>query len=129
MDRAAMERFCDDWFASWTGNHPEALLSHYSEDAQYVDPARPTGLRGHDELRAYFVKLLGLNPHWVWRRKELHPLAERRGFVVLYEATIPIGGETLVERGMDLVLLDEDGRIARNEVFFDRARWLRMLGR
>lgn len=129
MDKAAMERLCDAWFEAWTGNEPERLLSFYAEDCRYVDPARPHGLRGHAELRPYFVKLLGLNPHWVWKRRELHPLAHERGFVVLYEATIPIGGETLVERGMDLVLLDAAGKIARNEVFFDRARWLAMLGR
>lgn len=124
-----MERFCDAWFASWTGNDPERLLAHYAEDCRYVDPARPAGLRGHAELRPYFVKLLGLNPDWAWTRRELHPLADGTGFAVLYEARIPLGGETLVERGMDLVVLDAAGRIARNEVFFDRARWLAKLGR
>ena len=130
MDRAAMERLCDDWFAAWTGNQPERLLAHYSQDCSYVDPARPAGLRGHAELRPYFTKLLAANPDGVWTRRELHPLAHARGFVVLYEATIPIPGkETLVERGMDLVTLDDAGRIARNEVFFDLSRWLARLGR
>lgn len=130
MDEPAMERLCDAWFAAWTGNEPERLLSHYSVDCSYVDPARPQGLRGHAELRPYFAKLLGRNPDWTWKRRELHPLADGRGFVVLYEATIPIPGQpTLVERGMDLVLLDAQGRITRNEVFFDLSRWLALLGK
>lgn len=130
MDDAAMERLCDEWFAAWTGNEPERLLAFYAEDCVYVDPARPQGLRGHAELRPYFVKLLGRNPDWVWKRRELHPLADGAGFVALYEATIPIPGqETLVERGMDLVTLDVHGKIARNEVFFDLSRWLARMGR
>lgn len=130
MDRASMERLCDDWFAAWTGNEPERLLGFYAEDCAYVDPARPKGLRGHAELRPYFVKLLGANPSWVWKRQALHPLADGRGFAVQYEATIPIPGkETLVERGMDLVHLDAQGRIARNDVYFDLSRWLARLGR
>lgn len=129
-DRASLERLCDGWFAAWRGNDPERLLGHYAEDCSYVDPARPAGLRGHAQLRPYFVKLLGANPEWVWTRRELRPLAGEDGFVVLYEATIPIPGQdTLVERGMDLVLLDEEGRIVRNEVFFDLSRWLARLGR
>lgn len=125
-----MERLCDAWFAAWTGNEPERLLAHYAEDCRYVDPARPAGLRGHAQLRPYFVKLLAANPDWTWTRRELHPLDGQPGFAVLYEATIPIPGEeTLVERGMDLVLLDATGRIARNDVFFDLSRWLARLGR
>ena len=125
-----MERLCDGWFAAWTGNDPERLLGHYSEGCVYVDPARPMGVRGHAELRPYFTRLLGANPDWVWTRRELHPLREGSGFVVLYEARIPLPGqEPLVERGMDLVMLDDAGRIARNEVFFDLSRWLARLGR
>lgn len=122
--RAELEVYCDEWFRAWTGGDPDRLLEHYAEDAVYEDPARPQGIRGHGELRRYFARLLPANPDMVWTRRELRPV--EGGFVVSWTARIPVGGETLVERGMDLVLL-RDGRIARNEVYFDRAAWLSKL--
>lgn len=123
--RAELEAFCDEWFRAWTGGGAERLVAFYAEDAVYADPARPQGIRGHGELRRYFQRLLPANPHMVWTRRELHPV--EGGFTVTWTARIPVAGETLVERGMDLVML-EGGRIARNEVYFDRVAWLARLG-
>lgn len=121
---ADLEAFCDAWLEAWTGNRPEALLAFYAEDARYSDPARPHGLKGRAELRPYFVKLLGSNPEMVWTRERLWPIAG--GFVVTWTARIPVGGDVVVERGADVVLL-RDGRIAENEVYFDRSRWMAAL--
>lgn len=117
-----LETFCDRWLASWTGNRPEQLLEFYTADVCYTDPARPEGLRGQAELLSYFRKLLGANPDWVWRRVELHPTAA--GFMLKWQATVPMGGGEPVQFcGLDLVEL-HDGRIRRNEVYFDRTAWL-----
>jgi hypothetical protein len=126
VDPKELEAYCDRWLDAWRGD-PERLLAFYAPDAYYEDPARPDGLRGHEALRPYLTKLLARNPDWTWRRKSLHPV--EGGFVVRHEATIPLGGGTLVERCMDLVLLDAQGRIARNEVYFDRSRWMDALKR
>lgn len=121
MDRATLENLCDRWLAAWTGN-ADKLLEFYAPDAYYEDPARPDGLHGHSELRPYLQKLLARNPNWTWTRKSLHPIDG--GFVVRHEARVPTAAGTILERCMDLVLLDQHGLITRNEVYFDRSRWM-----
>jgi SnoaL-like domain len=111
--------FCESWLGSWTGNKPERLLSFYGETAFYRDPAKPKGLKGHGELLPYFQKLLALNPDWVWRAVEIIP--NPKGFVLKWEAKIPQGETVLMEHGLDIVEM-KDGKITRNEVFFDPSR-------
>ncbi len=114
------EVFCRDWLAAWTGNRPEHLRSFYSDDAFYRDPARPDGLRG-EELLPYFRKLLAKNPGWVWEPVEILPTA--KGFCLKWRATIPNGGTVVHETGLDIVET-RDGKITRNEVYFDRVSLL-----
>lgn len=109
--------FCREWLAAWTGNEPDRLLRYYAEDAAYRDPARPAGLQGHAEMRSYFAKLLAANPTWIWKPLEVIPT--ERGFCLKWQATVPQGDRTIVETGLDLVELT-DGKITRNEVYFDR---------
>jgi SnoaL-like domain len=107
---------CDSWLSSWTGNHPERLIEFYTDDAFYMDPAVPNGLRGRVALLTYFSKLLKKNPNWVWKRVDLFPLQD--GFILKWKATIPLNGEVVECVGMDLVEL-KDHKISRNEVYFD----------
>ncbi|EKD41824.1 MAG: hypothetical protein ACD_73C00506G0002 [uncultured bacterium] len=108
--------FCTTWLDAWTGNQPEKLISFYSRDAFYRDPAKPLGLRGHEELLPYFKKLLSRNPNWIWKAQEIFPT--EKGFILKWEATIPLKDKTIIESGMDIVELKE-GKIVRNEVYFD----------
>lgn len=119
MNDDSLVSFCNSWLAAWTGNQPERLLSFYTEDAFYRDPAKPNGLKGHAELRAYFVKLLAKNPNWVWKAIEIIPTG--KGFTLKWEGTIPVGDQVVVETGLDLVEL-RAGKISRNEVYFDPTR-------
>lgn len=116
MQKNELEKFCDAWLQSWTGNQPEDLLCYYAEDAYYQDPAQPHGLRGQQALKKYFTKLLAKNPDWIWTRQELHPITN--GFVLKWQAEIPILEADLLIEGLDLVELDEN-KITRNEVYFD----------
>lgn len=120
-----LEQFCDAWLASWTGNDPDGLLAYYAEDAAYRDPAFPKGLHGHAALRPYFAKLLAANPDWRWTREELIPTAS--GFTLKWRARIPVGDTAIEEVGLDIVEMAE-GRITRNEVYFDRTALLRAMG-
>lgn len=122
MDRSSAAAFCAAWLPAWTGNHPEALLAFYAEEAFYRDPARPEGLRGRDELARYLRRLLAANPAWVWEAVELFP--HDTGFCLKWRATIPARGTTVVEHGLDIVEV-QDGKITRNEVYFDRTALLR----
>ncbi len=119
-----LQNFCQDWLNSWTGNNPASLLSYYTEDALYSDPAVRQGLHGHTELLSYFGKLLKYNPEWKWKAIEIMETA--RGFTLKWEASIPVGNKTVIERGLDIVEL-RDGKISRNEVYFDRAGWLKAI--
>jgi ketosteroid isomerase-like protein len=121
---SSLEEFCDAWLASWTGNDPERLLAFYADDAAYRDPGSPKGLHGHAALRPYFGKLLAANPDWRWTREELIPTTA--GFTLKWRAQIPVGGTVIEEVGLDIVEM-ADGRITRNEVYFDRTALLQVL--
>lgn len=110
--------FAAQWLPAWTGNDPARLLQFYADDAFYLDPAIPDGVRGKAALLAYFSRLLERNPAWVWRQIDAIPL--EHGFLNKWQATIPVGSATVVATGVCLVQFDAAGRIARNEVYFDR---------
>ncbi len=108
--------FCSRWLPAWTGNRPDALLEFYADDALYRDPARPAAIRGRAALLEYFRKLLARNPAWEWRATEVFPT--ERGFALKWRADVPGERGSVRLEGLDLVEL-RDGRISRNEVYFD----------
>lgn len=116
-------KFAEAWLPAWTGNNPDHLASFYSEDAFYLDPAIPEGLKGKPALVAYFRKLLMYNPTWVWKQVEGIPLED--GFLNKWRATIPVGRKAIEVVGVCLVQLDGVGKIRRNEVYFDRSALLK----
>ena len=110
--------FAEKWLPAWTGNNPELLVGFYSEDAFYLDPTVPMGINGKTALLAYFRKLLGYNPNWVWTQLSAIPLED--GFLNKWLARIPVGSKTVDVVGVCLVQLNGAGKIRRNEVYFDR---------
>jgi MOSC domain-containing protein YiiM len=124
LTREEARAFAERWLPAWSGNRPELLASFYGEDAFYADPAIPAGLRGREALLAYFRRLLAHNPNWVWTQRDSIPL--QGGFLNLWHAAIPVGGRVLELDGVCTVQL-RDGKIARNEVFFDRSALLEAL--
>ncbi len=116
------KEFAGKWLPAWSGNNPELLASFYSDDALYLDPAIPDGVRGKKNLLAYFRKLLASNPHWIWTQIEGIPMED--GFLNKWQARIPVGLTTLTVIGVCFVQLDDAGKIRRNEVYFDRSRLL-----
>ncbi len=118
MTKEQAKEFASKWLPAWTGNDPEKLASFYSDDTLYLDPGIPKGVRGKDELLAYFRKLLGNNPDWVWT--QLEPIPMEGGFLNKWLAKIPVGSMTIECVGVCLVQFSDDGLIRRNEVYFDR---------
>ena len=123
MTRAEKTKFCHDWLSAWTGNQPEKLRSFYSAGAFYRDPGKPEGITGA-ELLPYFKKLLARNPRWVWESVEVLPTD--KGFCLKWKATIPVHNQIIYETGLDIIEL-HDGKITRNEVYFDRTELLKAL--
>jgi hypothetical protein len=118
LDAAAARAFAEQWLPAWTGNQPDRLVSFYTDDAFYADPAIPQGVRGREALRAYFATLLAHNPQWVWTHTGSTPLAD--GFLNRWHASIPVGPQCVDVDGVCTVQLRDD-RIYANEVFFDRS--------
>ena len=121
------KQFAAKWLPAWSGNNPELLTNFYSEDALYLDPGIPGGVKGKPQLLAYFRKLLANNPNWVWSQIEGIPLED--GFLNRWLAKIPVGPVTLEITGVCLVQLNQAGKIRRNEVYFDRTQLLAEIAR
>ncbi len=68
------KKFVDQWLPAWTGNNPELLMSFYSDDARYSDPAIAAGIEGKAALLSYFQKLLAKNPNWIWTSTNCIPM-------------------------------------------------------
>jgi hypothetical protein len=120
-----LETLASRWLQAWTGNNPTKLLAYYADDALYADPSKRNGLNGKEQIQPYLEKLLAANPNWVWQAVEVMPTAQ--GFTFKWKATIPVGDTILEETGLDIVELNADGLITRNEVWFDRSRWMQLL--
>jgi hypothetical protein len=122
LTAAEARAFAERWLPAWTGNDPERLASFYADDAFYLDPGVPQGVRGKAALLVYFRKLLAYNPAWTWTQLEGIPLED--GFLNKWLAKIPVGPKTVEIVGVCLVQLDAAGLIRRNEVYFDRSTLL-----
>ena len=118
--------FAEKWLPSWSGNRPKLLASFYTLDAVYSDPGIPAGVRGHDSILAYFTKLLGQNPEWVWVHRGSIPMQD--GFLNHWHASIPVPERILEVAGVCTVQL-RDGLIYANHVYFDRSELLDALSR
>lgn len=121
MSGAEAVEFAERWLPAWTGNDPEGLAAFYTDDTFYSDPAIPNGVEGKEALTKYFTALLAGFPDWEWRNAEAIPL--EGGFLNIWRATIPVGGQVLECEGACSVQL-RDGLIARNLVYFDRSELL-----
>jgi hypothetical protein len=99
-----------------------------------------TGVKGQHELRRYLNKLLAANPRWEWSRERAWLAEDDDSFFLRWRARIPVGDGVLEEEGADIVKVVANPKyhqdspdeprfiIARNDVFFDRSRWLTALG-
>ena len=117
MSKEQAKEFALKWLPAWTGNDPEKLLSFYSDDAFYLDPGIPDGVKGKEKLRLYFNKLLSNNPNWVWTQIEGIPMKD--GFLNKWHAVIPVGPRNIERIGVCLVQFNSNKEIYRNEVYFD----------
>jgi steroid delta-isomerase-like uncharacterized protein len=122
MTKEQAREFASRWLPAWTGNDPERLAGYYSDDALYLDPLIPDGVRGKDALLDYFTKLLAQNPDWVWT--QIEPIPMEDGFLNKWLAKIPVGEKVLEIVGVCFVQFNDQGKIRRNEVYFDRTELL-----
>lgn len=120
MSAEEARAFASRWLPAWTGNDPERLAGFYSDDCFYLDPAIPSGVNGKKGLLSYFRKLLSQNPDWIWT--QIEPIPMEGGFLNKWLAKIPVGRKVVECAGVCFVQFDSDGKIKRNEVYFDRSQ-------
>jgi len=118
MNKEDAKEFASRWLPAWTGNEPEKLADYYSDDCFYLDPVIPEGVSGKKKLTEYFTKLLSQNPNWVWT--QIEPIPMEGGFLNKWLAKIPVGKKIIECIGVCFVQFDDQGKIRRNEVYFDR---------
>jgi hypothetical protein len=119
MNKYEAREFASRWLPAWTGNQPEKLAEFYSDDCFYLDPSIPSGVNGKAQLLSYFKKLLAQNPDWIWT--QIEPIPMEGGFLNKWLAKIPVGQKVIECVGVCFVQFDDEGKIKRNEVYFDRS--------
>jgi len=127
MTTEEAREFTDRWLPCWTGNKPEKLLAFYADDAFFLDPGRPAGIQGKDQLTVYFTKVLGHNPTWVWT--QIEPIPIEGGFMNRLEARIPVGEKTVECSALCFMQFNEQGKIRRNEIYFDRTELIKEINK
>jgi len=120
MNKKELNLFVDKWLSAWTGNKPQSLIAFYTDDVFYLDPSNQDGIKGKENLEAYFTKLLSRNANWKWRVVEIFPT--EKGFVLKWEAIIPVLDKAFLIYGVDIVEMKGD-KISRDEIYFDRYNW------
>ena len=92
----------------------------YEKKAGPSPPPFLCGVKEKEKLRSYFNKLLSNNPNWVWTQIEGIPMED--GFLNKWHALMPVGPGNVECVGVCFVQFDSEGKIRRNEVYFDTTR-------
>ncbi|MEI6205548.1 MAG: nuclear transport factor 2 family protein [Desulfuromonadales bacterium] len=128
MTQTEAKEFASRWLPAWTGNRPAELAALYSDDAFFLDPGRPMGIQGKENLIGYFTKVTSNNPTWVWTLVEAIPIED--GFLGKLSARIPVGDKIVVECvALCFLQFNEDRKIKRNEIYFDRTELIREINK
>jgi len=127
MKTEEAREFTARWLPCWMLGKPDKLLEFYAEDALFLYPGRPAGIRGKDQLAAYFTKVLGHNPTWVWTQVEPIPLED--GFMNRLEARIPVGEKIVECSALCFLQFNDQGKIRRNEIYFDRTELIKEINK
>ena len=119
MTYQSMMAFAESWIAAWNRRDVEAVLAHYSEEAQFVSPVarnlvgRPI-LRTKQELENYWGTALARIStlefkldHATWDERPLE-------LNVIYEANL--NGER--KRACEIMQFDASGRQIRGEALY-----------
>ena len=121
MDVHVLDRLTTEFLDAWNAQDVDRVVACYADDVRYRDPNTRGYVEGREALSRYLRKLF-LGWTMTWAKREMFPLAGTDGVALLWRATFRRGGSSAIVEadGMDLVVLRGE-RIARNEVYFDRA--------
>lgn len=128
MNTEQLERTISRFLEAWTAQDVDRVLDCYTEDLRYRDPNTRGEVLGREAMRRYLTKLFAA---WqmTWAKREFFELRGEEGVAFLWHATFrrPSGSLVIEADGMDLAILRGE-RLARNEVYFDRAVLAPLMG-
>ncbi len=120
MDTEKAVELANKILSAWNTQDVESVISCYTEDCIYQDPATRGPVKGHDAFRRYLRRLF---QEWKmhWSLREFFLFSDGNGGAFLWHAqlTPASGGKTFEINGMDLIVIRGE-RLCRNEVYFDR---------
>ncbi len=120
MDQEEVLTLIESILSAWNSQDVDKVVSCYTQDCVYRDPNTRGAVEGQEALRRYLTRLF---ERWKmhWSMREFFPFADGSGGAFLWHAglTPASGGKTAEIDGMDLAVIRE-GKLSRNEVYFDR---------
>ena len=119
MTRREMVDFAEAWVAAWNRRDIESVLSHYTDNAEFISP-KAAGTLGHPRVRGKPA----LAVYWRAALQKLQSLqftldrilwdAESRELLVLYQAEL--NGQQL--RACEAMRFGPDGKIFQGEALY-----------
>jgi ketosteroid isomerase-like protein len=122
VDDKKMLQLAEQFLGAWNTQEIDRVLACYTDDLRYRDPNTRGAVEGREAMARYLRKLFA-GWRMRWSLREAHLFQGGEGCAVLWRGSFQraAGGDTVEIDGMDLVLVQGE-RVARNEVYFDRAR-------
>lgn len=109
-----MQTFVDEWLKAWSEKDLIKLLSFYADDFLYLDPGTRGSIRDKAHFEKYLTKLFTAFPKWEWKCVELFEHSLK------WQATFYGKEKPITVDGLDILII-ENNKIVRNEVYFDRS--------
>jgi len=116
------QSFATAWIAAWNRGDLEAILAHFTEDAEFVSPKAQTlvgtpRLTGKTALRAYWRTALERRGPVIFTLERALWDAQARSLVVIYLAAL---GDTR-SRAAEVMTFDEHDHVLRGEALYGAA--------
>jgi len=122
MTREQAHEFAMRWAAAWNRRDVEGVLSHFSEEAEFVSPkaqqfvGRPE-LKGKAELRNYWATALKQITEIEFTLDSVFLGPDEREIAVLYKSRL----NGRASRAMEILRFDENGQVVRGEAMYGAA--------
>lgn len=116
------------WLAAWNDHDADGVITYYTDDVEYQDPATDGALHGKDALRSHLKAMWKAFPDLTFEARTL--IAKPDGFAAEWYAScthaeefagLPGTGKRFEKRvGVDVCQV-RDGKIAIDRAYFDLA--------
>lgn len=125
--RDALHALAADYAAAWSAKSPEAVAAFFAEDGQIVIN-RGDVLKGRPALREMAAGFYAAYPDLVVRCDDIRGAGSHAVFAWTFEGHHAETGNRVVVRGWEEWELDDSGKIASSQGWFDAEDEARQIG-